>query len=55
LSLFTLGNIGLVSNFLMVTNNTMLFGNTYCTMSGPNHFLVNFLRCDLLPFENHKT
>jgi hypothetical protein len=36
-------------------NNTMLFGNTYYTLYGPSHFLVNFPRCDLLPFGNHKT
>ncbi len=34
----------------MVTNNTLLFGKTYCTMYGPNHFLVNFPKRDLLPF-----
>jgi len=45
-------NIGLVS---MVTNNTMLFSNTYYTLYDPNHFLVNFPRCDLLPFGNHIT
>ncbi len=33
----------------------MLFGNTYYTLYGPNHFLVSFPRCDLLPFGNHKT
>jgi hypothetical protein len=27
----------------------------YYTLYGPNHFLINFPRCDLLPFGNHKT
>jgi hypothetical protein len=53
LNLFTLTSIGLVSNFLIVTNNIMLFGNTYCTLYDPNHFLINFPRCDLFPFGNH--
>jgi hypothetical protein len=47
LSLFTLTNTWLFLNFSIVTNNTVLFGNTYYTMYGPNHFLVNFPRCDL--------
>jgi len=50
-----LTNARLVSNFSMVTNNTMLFGNTYYTLYGPNHFLINFHGCDLLPFGNHIT
>ncbi len=55
LSLFTLTSTRLVSNYSMVTNNTMLFSNTNYIMYGPNHFLVNFPRCKLLPFGNHKT
>jgi hypothetical protein len=43
LSLFTLIGIRLVSNFLIITNNTMLFSNTYSTLYGPNHFLVTSL------------
>ncbi len=39
LNLFTLTNTGLISNFSIVNNNTILFGNTYYTMYGPNHFL----------------
>jgi hypothetical protein len=47
LSLFTLTNTWLVVNFSIVINSTMLFSNTYCILYGPNHFLVNFPRCDL--------
>jgi len=50
-----LTNVGLISNFSVVTNNTMLFANTYYNLYGPNHVLINFSRCDLLPFGNHRT
>jgi hypothetical protein len=55
LNSFTFTSIKLISNFSIVTNNTMLFGNTYYGLYGPNHFLVNFPRCDLFPFGNNKT
>jgi hypothetical protein len=51
LSLFTLTNIGLVTNFSIVTNNTMLFSNAYCIMYGPNHFLLTSLGVTYFPLE----
>ncbi len=42
-------------HFSIVTNNIILFGNIYYTLHGSNHFLVNFPKCDLLPFGNHIT
>jgi hypothetical protein len=53
--IFIIYNIGLVSNFSIVTNNIVLFGNTYCTLYGPNHFLINFHDCDIFSFGNHIT
>ncbi len=41
-SLFTLTDTRLVSNFSMVTNKTLLFGNIYCILYGPNHFPNKF-------------
>jgi hypothetical protein len=38
-----------------VTNKIILLANMYCTLYGPKHFLMNFPKCDLLPFRNHIT
>ncbi len=48
-------DMGLGSMLVNITSNTILLGNTYFTLYNPNHFLVNFPRCDLLPFGNHRT
>ncbi len=43
------------STLVSVTSNIIFLGNTYFILYNSNHFLVNFLRCDLLPFGNYKT
>jgi hypothetical protein len=43
------------SKFMNVTNSIVLLRNTYYILCSPNHFLMNFPRCDLFPFGNHKT
>jgi hypothetical protein len=43
------------SRLVNVTSNTILLGNTYCILYGPNHFLMNFPICDSFPFGNHRT
>jgi hypothetical protein len=54
-SLSILTNTWLGSKLVSVANKIILLGSTYCTLYNPNHFLVNFPKCDLLPFGNHKT
>jgi hypothetical protein len=38
----------------MVTNNIVLFGNTYCILYDPNHFLVKSLGVTYYPLETTK-
>jgi hypothetical protein len=54
-NLLILTNARLGSKLVNVTSNTILLNNTYFILYGPNHFLANFPRCDLLPFGNHRT
>jgi hypothetical protein len=48
-------NTWLGSILMSFNSNIALLSNIYCILFSPNHFLVNFPRCDLFPFGNHKT